>query len=173
MVFKLSRQGKFMSCSRFPDCIGARTELGEVISNEPAKPIGTHPETGENIYVLDGRFGPYVQQGEMPEGKGKTKKAKPRRSSVPKEKNPLEVTLEDALIYLSLPRTLGTHPETGENIIANVGRFGPYIAHTTKPKPDFRSLKTDDVYTITHERALEILKEEKKRRGFAKKKKEE
>src|SRR6185436_1226028 len=50
MVFKLSRQGKFMSCSNFPDCMGARTELGEVISNEPAKPIGKHPDSGENIY---------------------------------------------------------------------------------------------------------------------------
>ncbi len=170
MVFKLSRQGKFMSCANFPDCIGARTEAGEVISNEPAKPIGTRPDSGENIYVLDGRFGPYVQQGEMPEGKGKSKKPKPRRSSVPKEKNPLEVTLEDALIYLSLPRTLGKHPETGEDIVANVGRFGPYIAHNTKPKADFRSLKKDDVYDIELPRALEILKEEKKRRGFAKKK---
>jgi DNA topoisomerase-1 len=81
MVFKLSRQGKFMSCSRFPECTGARTELGEVISNEPAKPIGTHPDSGENIYVLNGRFGPYVQLGEMPEGKGKTKgAAKPKRA---------------------------------------------------------------------------------------------
>jgi DNA topoisomerase-1 len=173
MVFKLSRQGKFMSCSRFPDCLGARTETGEVISNEPAKPIGTHPDSGENIYVLTGRFGPYVQLGEMPEGKGKTKKPKPKRSSVPKEKDPATVTVEDAAIYLSLPRTLGTHPDTGENIIANVGRFGPYIAHNTKPKPDFRSLKKDDVYEIELPRALEILKEEKKKRGFAKKKKEE
>jgi DNA topoisomerase-1 len=172
MVYKLSRQGKFMSCSRFPECIGARTETGEVISNEPQKPIGVHPETGENIYVLDGRFGPYVQQGEIPEGKGKSKKQKPRRSSIPKEKLPADVTLQDALVYLSLPRTLGTHPETGENIIANIGRFGPYIAHTTKPKPDFRSLKTDDVYTISFERALEILKEPKRPRGFARKKTE-
>lgn len=173
MVFKLSRQGKFMSCITFPDCTGARTAEGEVISNEPAKPIGTHPDSGENIYVLDGRFGPYVQQGEMPEGKGKSKKAKPRRSSVPKEKNPLEVTLEEALIYLSLPRTLGKHPDTGEDVVANVGRFGPYIAHHTKPKADFRSLKKDDVYEIELDRALEILKEEKKRRGFARKGKKE
>lgn len=172
MVFKLSRQGKFMSCSRFPDCIGARTETGEIISNDPAKPIGTHPDTGENIYVLSGRFGPYVQLGEMPEGKGKSKKPKPKRASIPKEKDPTTVTLADAVHYLALPRTLGTHPETGETIMANVGRFGPYIAHNTKPKPDFRSLKTDSPYDITLERALEILKEEKKRRGFAKKKKE-
>lgn len=172
MVFKLSRQGKFMSCARFPECTGARTETGEVISNEPAKPIGTHPETGENIYVLNGRFGPYVQQGEMPEGKGKSKKPKPRRSSVPKEKDPTSITMEDALTYLSLPRHLGTHPETGEDVVANVGRFGPYIAHNTKPKADFRSLKKDDVYKISFDRALEILKEQKKKRGFPRKNKE-
>jgi DNA topoisomerase-1 len=173
MVFKLSRQGKFMSCSRFPDCTGARTEAGEVISNEPAKPIGTYPENGQPIFVLNGRFGPYVQVGETPTGKGSKSTNKPKRASIPKGKEPESVTLEDALQYLSLPRTLGTHPETGESITANVGRFGPYIAHNTKPKPDFRSLKVDDVYKIDLARALEILKEEKKRRGFARKKKEE
>ncbi len=173
MVFKLSRQGKFMSCSRFPDCTGARTETGEIISNEPPKPLGNYPETGEPIYVLNGRFGPYVQVGETTKGKGSKSKNKPRRGSIPKEKLPEDVTLEDALKYLALPRELGVHPETGEKITANVGRFGPYIAHNTKPKPDFRSLKTDDVYTITLERALEILKEEKKRRGFARKAKAE
>ena len=173
MVFKLSRQGKFMSCARFPDCTGSRTETGEVISNEPPKPIGNWPETGEPIYVLTGRFGPYVQVGETPTGKGSKSKNKPRRASVPKEKDPENVSLDEALKYLSLPRTLGTHPDTGENIVANVGRFGPYIAHNTKPKPDFRSLKTDDVYSIDLPRALEILKEEKKKRGFARKKKTE
>jgi DNA topoisomerase-1 len=170
MVFKLSRQGKFMSCSTFPECMGARTELGEVISNEPAKPIGTHPDSGENIYVLSGRFGPYVQLGEMPEGKGKTKMPKPKRASIPKEKDPAQVTVEEAAHYLALPRTLGQHPDTGLDVVANVGRFGPYIAHHTKPKADFRSLKTDSPYDITFERALEILKEPKKPRGFAKKK---
>lgn len=165
MVFKLSRQGKFMSCSNFPECLGARSEVGEVISNEPAKPIGNHPDTGEAIYVLNGRFGPYVQLGEMPEGKGKTKKAKPKRASIPKEKDPTTVTLADAVHYLSLPRVLGTHPTTGEPISANIGRFGPYVVH----QKDFRSLKTDDVYNITLERALEIFSEEKKRRGFRKK----
>jgi len=173
MVFKLSRQGKFMSCSRFPECTGARTETGEVISNEPPKPIGNWPETGEPIYVLTGRFGPYVQVGEVVKGKGSKSKNKPHRASVPKEKLPEDVTLADALKYLALPRVLGNHPDTNETITANIGRFGPYIAHNTKPKPDFRSLKTDDVYTITLDRALEILKEEKKRRGFARKAKTE
>jgi DNA topoisomerase-1 len=169
MVFKLSRQGKFMSCARFPDCTGARTEMGEVISNEPQKPIGTDPQTSEPIYVLSGRFGPFVQLGETKKGS----KVKPRRASIPKEKDPASVTLEDALHYLALPRTLGTHPETGAEIVANVGRFGPYIAHNIKPKADFRSLKTDSPYDITLERALEILKEPKKKRGFARKTKKE
>lgn len=168
MVFKLSRGGKFMSCSKFPDCIGARTDTGEILSNEQ-KTIGEHPEYKLPIFMLNGRFGPYVQVGEAKKGS----KQKPRRASVPKEKDPATVTLEEALVYLSLPRTLGVHPDTGEEVVANVGRFGPYIAHTTKPKPDFRSLKQDDVYKIELDRALEILKEEKKRRGFARKKKEE
>ncbi|OGC83245.1 DNA topoisomerase I [Candidatus Adlerbacteria bacterium RIFCSPHIGHO2_02_FULL_52_17] len=167
MVFKLSRQGTFMSCTRFPDCLGARTEAGEVLSTEPPKPIGTYPETGESIYVLSGRFGPYVQVGDTPTGKGSKSKNKPRRASVPKEKNPEEVTLKDALKYLSLPRVLGNHPETNEPISANIGRFGPYVVH----QKDFRSLKTDDVYTIELSRAIEILAEEKKKRGFARKKK--
>ena len=90
-------------------------------------------------------------------------------ASVPKDKDLTSVTLADALKYLTLPRVLGVHPTTGEEIIANVGMFGPYVAHKTKPKPDFRSLKTDDVYTIELPRALEILAEEKKKRGFKKK----
>ena len=163
MIIKLGRAGKFMSCERYPDCDGARRIDGSVV--EPNKPIGTDKETGLPIFVMDGRFGPYVQLGE------KTKEnPKPRRSSIPKEKEPSSVTLEDALKYLSLPRTLGTHPETGKDIIANIGRFGPYVMHDG----DFRSLKKDsgdDVHTIELPRALEIFKEEKKvgRRGRKKK----
>ncbi|MDE2071177.1 MAG: type I DNA topoisomerase [Patescibacteria group bacterium] len=164
MVYKLSRGGKFMSCARFPKCTGARTAEGLVLSNEPSKPIGKHPESGEDIYVLSGRFGPYVQLGEQKKGS----KLKPKRASIPKDKNLEEVTVADAVKYLSLPRELGVHPESGKMISASVGRFGPYIVHDA----DFRSLKTDSVYDITLERALEILKEPKKKRGFARKKKE-
>lgn len=164
MVIKLGRHGKFMSCSRFPDCEGARTIEGEEIKDPEA--IGEDPETGEKVYVLEGPYGPYVQLGQ------KTKEnKKPKRASVPKDQKIEDVTIKDALKYLSLPRTLGKHPDTDLEIIANIGRFGPYIAHQTKPKPDYRSLKTDDPYTITLERALEILKEPKKRRGGRKKKK--
>lgn len=161
MVLKLGRGGTFMSCEKFPECDGALTMDGKEIGNE--EPIGKDPETGENIYLLEGRFGPYVQIGQ------KTKEnPKPRRASVPKDKNLEEIKLEDALKYLSVPRVLGKHPDTGEDITAGIGRFGPFIVH----EGDFRSLKEDDVYTIELDRALEILAEPKKtRRGRAAKKK--
>ncbi|MEO5366326.1 MAG: hypothetical protein H7831_08235, partial [Magnetococcus sp. WYHC-3] len=126
------------------------------------KPIGTHPETGLPIFVKIGRFGPYVQLGEKVKGKDK-----PRMASIPKEKNVEEVSVADALKYLSLPRILGVHPTTGKEITASRGRFGPYVVHES----DFRSLKKDDVYEIELPRALEILAEEKKvgRRGRKKK----
>jgi DNA topoisomerase-1 len=162
MVMKLSRRGTFMSCSRFPECDGARSAEGKEVTDP--EEIGFHPETNDPIFVLDGPYGPYVQQGlKTPKNK------KPRRASIPKEKDIATITLQDALKYLELPRTLGTHPDTKKDIVANVGRFGPYIGHDG----DFRSLKTDDVYTVTLERALEILKEPKKRRGFTKKAKKE
>ncbi len=159
MIFKLGRGGTFMSCSTFPTCDGARTKEGNVI--EPDKPLGTDPESGLPIFVLDGRYGPYVQLGE----KTDTNK-KPRRASLPQGVTMDSVMVEDALKFLSLPRTLGQHPETDNDIVAGVGRFGPFIVHDG----DFRSLKQDDVYTIELPRALEILSEPKKKRGFAKKK---
>jgi DNA topoisomerase-1 len=161
MEYKLGRGGKFMSCSTYPECDGARTAAGAVV--EPDKPIGTYPETGEPIFVLDGRYGPYVQVGDPKNAKAKGRKEKPKRASLPKDKPMDEVTLEDALKYLSLPRVLGNHPKTGEPITASVGRFGPYVVHES----DFRSLKTDDVYTIELPRALEIFAEPKRtgRRG--------
>jgi DNA topoisomerase-1 len=125
--------------------------------------VGTHPETGEVIYLLNGQYGPYVQLGAVTEGK-----TKPKRASLPKGVTPDQVTLELALKLLSLPRFLGTHPETGKNIKANIGRFGPFVVHEKglDPKDDFRSLKgDDDPYTITLERALELLSQPKVGRG--------
>ena len=160
MIIKLGRGGKFLSCERFPDCKGMRNIDGTEIKE--AETIGNDPATGLPVFVMDGRFGPYVQLGIKDE-----KNKKPRRASIPKEKNPSSVTLEEALKYLSLPRELGLHPETHEMISANIGRFGPYIVH----QKDFRSLKEDNVYTIELPRALEILAQEKKKRSFVRKKK--
>jgi DNA topoisomerase-1 len=83
--------------------------------------------------------------------------------------DPSTVTLDMALHYLALPRTLGTHPTDGKDIIANIGRFGPYVGH----ERNFRSIKKPlDPYTITLDQALDLLAQEKKPRGFQKKKKE-
>ncbi len=87
-------------------------------------------------------------------------------ASIPKEIDPSAVTVEQALTYLSLPRVLGINPKNGKEVMANKGRFGPYVGCDG----DFRSLKTDDVYTVTLDRALDILSQEKKKRGFQKKK---
>ncbi|WNZ26158.1 type I DNA topoisomerase [Leptolyngbya sp. NK1-12] len=127
--------------------------------------IGFHPETGEPIYQRIGPYGPYVQLGDETEAN-----PKPKRASLPKGVNPQEVSLEMAVGLLSLPRTLGTHPETGAKIQANLGRFGPYIVHDQgKAGKDYRSLKgDDDVLTITLERALELLAEPKAGRGRSK-----
>ncbi len=158
MVIKLGRGGKFLSCGRYPDCAGARTIDGKELAGE--EPLGTHPDTKENIYVLEGRFGPYVQLGETPDKKDK-KAPTPRRASIPATIKPEAVTLEQAVRFLLLPRELGSHPDTHEPIIANTGRFGPYIVHAG----DFRSLKgTDTPYDITFTRALEILAEPKQGR---------
>jgi DNA topoisomerase-1 len=169
MVMKLSRMGVFMSCSRFPDCKGSRTEKGEIIKE--GDPIGEHPKTGHPIYVKSGRFGPYVEMRphETAEEKDakKNKKGKKkvvvdlRRASIPAGVEPSSVTVEMATKYLSIPRETGNHPDTGMPITAGTGRFGPFIVHNG----DFRSLKgADSPYDITHERALEILKEPKKGR---------
>lgn len=166
MIIKLSRGGKFLSCSTYPDCEGALTMDGHEIKKD--EPLGNDPETGLPIYLLIGKYGPYVQLGDRVKGKGSKKALKPKMSSVPKGKEISSVTLQDALIYLNLPRVLGVHPKTGEKITANVGMFGPYVVH----QKDFRSLKEDDVYTIELPRALEIFAQEKKKRGFAKKKKD-
>jgi len=189
MTIKLGRAGKFLSCSRYPECDGALMIDGAELPKD--KVIGIHPATLKEITLKTGKYGPYVEMEAVeetkttesaettenvaetkPKKKSRAKKpAKPklRRASVPKEINPLEVTLDQAVHLLSLPRALGTHPDTGKVITANVGRFGPYVVHDA----DFRSVKKpDDVYTIELPRALEILREPKKKRGFVKKKKE-
>jgi len=151
MVIKLGRAGTFLSCDRFPDCNGARMIDGSEL--KPDAPIGKHPDSGDDIFVMNGKFGPYVQLGTTPE-KVKGKKAvAPKRASLPGGMNPKDVTLADAVKFLTLPRELGAHPKTAEPIIANTGQYGPYLAHAG----DFRSLKgADDPYTITYKRALEI-----------------
>lgn len=151
MQIKLGKAGKFLSCSKYPECDGALTIDGRELGGD--KPLGQHPETGEDIYVLEGRFGPYVQIGKL----DKETNPKPKRASIPKEINPENITLDQAVHLLILPRDLGNHPDSGKPVIANIGKFGPYIGHDG----EFRSLKKDSPYEVTLSRAVEILAEPK------------
>src|SRR5690606_5174789 len=122
---------------------------------EGPKSLGIDDRTGQNVYVMHGRFGPYVQLGETPE-RGSTEK--PRRASLGRGFTEETITLADAQKLLSLPRDLGP-ADDGETIVANIGRFGPYVKHGT----EFRSLdESDDVYTVSLERAKELLAQPKK-----------
>ncbi|MBH8555568.1 type I DNA topoisomerase [Nostocaceae cyanobacterium CENA357] len=124
--------------------------------------VGRHPETGEPIYVKIGAYGPYVQLGDKSD-----ENPKPKQASLPKGVTPENITLDMAVGLLALPRTLGVHPVTGNKIQASLGRFGPYVVHDQgKEGKDYRSLKaSDNVLTVSLERALELLSEPKKGRN--------
>jgi DNA topoisomerase-1 len=118
------------------------------------KSLGVDPQSGQHVYVMNGRFGAYVQLGETPEDRD----IKPRRASLGRDHTEDTITLDVALKLLSLPRELGKGDD-GEPILANVGRFGPYVKHGS----EFRSLEdSDDVYTVSFERAKELLAQPKK-----------
>jgi DNA topoisomerase-1 len=117
------RYGAFVACSNYPECKFTRkfAQPGGAADGGDDAELGKHPETGEPIVRKTGRFGPYVQMGEGKEA---------ARSSIPKDIG--ELDLDWAVKLLSLPRTVGLHPESGEPITASLGRYGPYLAHQGK-----------------------------------------
>ena len=163
---KTSRTGGFVGCGNYPECNYTRPISGEGAEGYE-RSLGE--DDGDEIHLKSGRFGPYVQRGEAtPENK------KPPRSSLPKQGRdflpgwgPNEIGLEQAVTLLTLPRDVGQHPEGGM-VQANLGRFGPYIAHQ-KPdeeKPVYVNLKeTLDVFEIGMNRAVEMLAEKRANPG--------
>lgn len=134
-------------------------ELREIIEiqQKGPQPLGFDPESGKAVYCLTGRYGPYYQLGEVT-----AENPKPKRAALTRGLKVDDATLEDALKQLSLPRSLGIHPETGKEVVAARGRFGPFIVHDE----DFRSLKSEEeLFSIDLERALEILAQPKKGKG--------
>ena len=133
---------------------------------EGPRTLGVDPATGLNVYVMNGRYGAYVQLGETPEGK---KADKPKRASLQSSMTEATITLDEALRLLSLPRVVGLHPDDNEPIVTNFGRFGPYVKHGD----EFRSLESeDDVFGISFEAALELVrapKQSRRRQGAQKK----
>ena len=121
--------------------------------------LGTHPESGLDVQVKAGRFGPYVQVGEVTEGG-----EKPRTASLFSSMDPATLTFEQALQLLQIPRVIGTDPETGEDVVAHNGRFGPYL----KRGADTRSLASEEqLLTVTLDEAQALFAQPKQRRGRA------
>jgi DNA topoisomerase-1 len=154
---KLGRYGSFIGCSNYPECQFTRRlaiEGGDgdaEVLKEGMRTLGHHPDTGEDITVRRGPYGLYVQQGEPDPA---DKKAKPRRTSLPRGMDGETITLEQAIGLLQLPRLVGVHPETGLKMEAGLGRFGPYI----KMGSIFASLdKDDDILAIGVNRAVDVI----------------
>lgn len=188
MGLKLGRFGAFIGCSNYPTCKNTRPlavagsdKDDPAAQNNGPRDMGLDPATQLPITVRVGPYGAYVQLGPKPsaeepvveeapaDGKKKAKKKKstapkPKRVSLPKGMDPNLITLETALQLLALPREIGKHPETGEMITADNGRYGPYIKMGTT----YKSLaESDDLLTIGMNRAVSLLAEPNKGRQGA------
>lgn len=160
--------GAFIGCSNYPECrytrpFGPPDPEAEASAIPPdGKLLGT--DQGDEIRVFKGRFGPYVQRGAVTE-----ENKKPPRQSVPKEWVPEELTLEQGLMLLSLPREVGPHPDDGVMVWANIGRYGPYLKHA--PSTSDRGGTNanldglDEVWIVGMNRAVQLLAEKVASRG--------
>lgn len=170
--FHVGRYGAYLSTQRegekinasLPDSESPADLTSEVLNKlvdqkiHGSDSIGKDPKTGLSVYVLSGRFGPYVQLGEVGEGD------KPKRSSIPAGMEPSQIDLPKALELLSLPKALGLHPGTQKEVKVGLGRFGPFVVH----EGDYRSIpKGENLFGVNFKRALELLSQPKKGRGKA------
>ena len=152
LSLKLGKFGAFIGCSNYPECKFTRVISAQAAEQAAAngetpgtKVLGVDPDTGEEVTLRDGRFGPYLQLGEG---------EKPKRSSLPKGLSQSEVTLEKAIALLSLPREVAKHPTSGDPILAGIGRFGPYVQHG---KTYANIGRDDDVLEIGANRAIDLI----------------
>lgn len=170
-AFKVGRYGAYVETKKAGEVVSASIPEKEAPADitpdliekwieqkqKGADSLGKDPITGQNVYVLSGRYGPYVQLGES-DGEG----SKPKRVSLPPQVEPTAVTLDVALDFLSLPKTLGSHPDRKKDIKVGIGRFGPYVVCDG----DFRSIpKGENFLKLSLDRAIELLNQPKKGRG--------
>ena len=160
--------GAFIGCSNYPECkytrpFGPPDPEAEASAIPPDGKLLGHDD-GDEIRVFKGRFGPYVQRGEVTE-----ENKKPPRQSVPGDWEPENVTLEQALMLLQLPREIGPHPEDGVTVWANIGRYGPYIKHAASTSDrggtNANLDSIDEVWTVGMNRAVQLLAEKVASRG--------
>ncbi|WP_436641283.1 type I DNA topoisomerase [Microbaculum sp. FT89] len=162
LSIKRGKNGPFIGCSNYPECRYTRDlttpgdgDAAEALVNGQ-RVLGTDPETNQEVSLRTGRFGPYVQLGEAPEGE------KPKRASLPKGVDAASVDLERALSYLSLPREVGIHPETSKPITAGIGRYGPFVQHDGI----YANLESaEEVFTVGLNRAVTLIAEKQQRGG--------
>jgi DNA topoisomerase-1 len=160
--------GAFIGCSNYPECrytrpFGPPDAEAEASAIPPeGKLLGN--DDGDEIRVFKGRFGPYVQRGEVTE-----ENKKPPRQSVPKDWVPEDLSLEQGVMLLQLPRLIGTHPEDGVNVWANIGRYGPYIKHAESTSDRGGTNANldgiDEVWTVGMNRAVQLIAEKVASRG--------
>ncbi|MBK8838425.1 MAG: type I DNA topoisomerase [Hyphomonadaceae bacterium] len=161
LSLKLGKFGAFVGCSNYPECRFTRPfgaeKPGQTDIPPEGKVLGNNPD-GVPVYLKSGRFGAYVQLGPDPIEKGE----KPRRSSIPNGWSVPDLDLEQGLKLLSLPREVGKHPEDGEPILANLGRYGPYVQHikTYANVPD-----VNELFDIGINRAVTLIAEKRAGRG--------
>ncbi len=159
---KLGRFGGFIGCSNYPECKFTRQlSVGPDGNGGGMRKLGEDPDTGLEVTVRSGRFGSYLQLGEP--GKDADGNAvKPKRASLPKGVAPDEIELDRAVKLLALPRDIGKHPDDGEQIIAGVGRFGPYVKHGKT----YANIGNDeDILSIGLNRAVTLIEEKKANPG--------
>lgn len=163
---RLGRTGAFIGCSNYPECRytrplavpGAEGEGGGVLA-DGLRVLGPDPVSGLEVTLRRGPYGIYAQLGEAgTDAKGKP--TKPRRASLSRGMDPEVMTLESALALLSMPRIVGLHPESGEEISSNLGRFGPYLKMGALSKSLDRD---DDPLTIGLNRAVDLMASAKPR----------
>ncbi len=159
--------GAFIGCSNYPECRYTRAfgpPGAEPESGIPPEGKLLGQDDGDNIWVHKGRFGPYAQRGEVTE-----ENKKPPRQSVPEGWDPAELTLEQAVKLLQLPRLIGQHPEDGVNIWANIGRYGPYLKHAEntsfKGGTNANLESIEEVWEVGMNRAVQLIDEKKASRG--------
>ena len=153
--------GAFIGCSNYPECRYTRAfgpPGSEDESGIPPEGKLLGEDTEDQIYAFKGRFGPYVQRGQVTEDN-----KKPPRQSIPKEWPPTEVNLEQAVRLLSLPREIGPHPEDGIMVWANIGRYGPYLKHaestSNRGGTNANLENIEEVFTVGMNRAVQLLAE--------------
>jgi DNA topoisomerase-1 len=154
LSLKAGRYGAFIGCSNYPECrftrpVGASDDQADSPGD---RQLGVDPASGQAVWLKTGRFGPYVELLTEPS----------KRSSLPKDWSPATIDLERALRLLNLPREVGLHPEDGSQILAGVGRYGPYVQHGRI----YANLSNaDEVFDVGLNRAIALLAEKAAGRG--------